>query len=208
MRMCKMTPIERFDSLSALVMKNPDADLSGFRPLSSFQIQVEYAGSGSISKHDVLRVFDIISALQCFDQVMHEIIRTENRLYMLGDRSVFRLMTIGSEEVNECTDVCRSLEVLALLGLIYRFSVARKFDYCEGGMVQIRLNSWGRHLADMHDLVDSPRSKSLYGDWYDILSKRKIEYERVVCLCNSHNRPLDVHAIHKMNDVLPIPIVT
>ncbi len=136
---------------------------------------------------------------------------TYTHIYILGDGTIFNFLKkeIIYNGINKI-DKSYYLEIICTMGLSYRFNVAKKFGYNDTGIMQLRLNGWGRdYCTKKENIVDYNKIKDdIYKYWFKIIYKHKSEYINLVTLCDSIERPLEVGKIHDINNVLPIKLVT
>lgn len=208
MLLTDLNPIERLKTLPLLFPEVGQGAPATLSPLSSTELKNQELLKADLSQ--VEEYVEIVTILYAIDRVFSEIIGYQNGIYILGDTSIGSILNkqfLNSEKYTS-SEVSSRLEVLAIIGLIYRFNVARKFGYPERGVMQLRLNSWGKHFFISHQLDKSPYFDKLFSSLANEITQHKEKYEQLISLCNSAARPLRVQEIHSFNSTLPLTVVT
>ncbi|MFH1284605.1 MAG: hypothetical protein ABIH78_03395 [Candidatus Peregrinibacteria bacterium] len=188
-------------------MNNKDlTTLSGLCPLSDIE------KNNIESKKVVPRTIrNILFAMNVLDELFTEITGFKRHIYILGDGTIWNFLAknILYKDINNI-DKSYYLEIMCTLGLSYRFNVAKKFGYSDTKVMQLRLNGWGRAYCFSEENIDDYQKlkEDMYKYWLPVISKYKSEYTDLVMMCDSTERPLEVEKIHKINEILPIKLVT
>lgn len=181
-------------------------DLKKLCPLSSVE-ELNINDNVKILK----KIRFLLLAMNILDEIFIEITGFERHIYILGDGTIFNFLdkNIFYEDIFSI-DKSYYLEIICTLGLSYRFNVAKKFGYSDTKIMQLRLNGWGRaYCLDKENSEDYIKLKvDLYNYWMPILEKYKETYIELTNYCDSLERPLNVEQIHKINEYVPIKIVT
>jgi hypothetical protein len=207
-----LNPLERFDVLAtaAAFELPPGCDLIRCcSPLSTIAINSGDSVLDDSSVQDCAKVLlGMVAALQSVELVSQEVLRCATHIYLLGDGTVAQILQqSGSGLIVSAADAGRYLEALSVLGLVYRFNVARKFGYPPSGLMQIRLNGWGGLLAQSKGLGEGQpfRLCSKYCD--PVFTEWRDAYLELIALCTS-SRPLQISEIHRLNSLVPMRVVT
>jgi hypothetical protein len=206
-KLANLSPPERLEVLQDQLTDCPEMLYSILCPLSSFDIEAERYELPTTTK-SLSPFLNILAVLDCFDRVFRNLFNFNVHIYLLGDNTVFNLFHYGGPTDILDNDLMKQLELLATIGLIYRFNVAKKFGYAERDIVQLRINSWGRFVVEIRDLQTLPFLPELSSQLYKVLSKYKQDYEAILKICNSSERPLEDSLIHSINSRIPLPVVT
>ena len=211
-----LSPLERFNALSLLTHSSEFSEqeatepLFQLSPLSTLQVPDDREAT-VVDNEFTQSMLEIISALCVVDVLFEELFDYRKHVYVLRDDSIVTLLRAGAEGVvssllSERLPVI--LEILATIGLIYRFSVAPKFGYFERQVMQLRLNSWGRALVEARQLEERPHYLALSAHWCEVFNQHTDAYRELLDLCNNDARPLQTKHIIQLNAAVPVKIVT
>lgn len=212
-----ISPLERFKYVTELLAAEGETSgslrqsLRPLRPLSEQKVQpakLELQALGWTARESS-PLTRCICALLAVDTVFQDLFNFRKHVYLLGDDAVANLLN-GNEPTNfpALANWSWLLEVLGTIGLIYRFNVAAKFGYSPRGLMQFRLNGWGTIVAEQQRMDHSLIFARLLAHWRLEFGLRADEYRTLLHLCDRESRPLEVEAIHQLNDRVPIRIVT
>jgi hypothetical protein len=203
----ELSPLERFDAIIGMMDQGGVAEhlAKHLCPLSHVAVTVGVHET-SVKSELYHRYSALIAGLHAFDVAIEAETSYRGHAYLLGDDALAEFIPASSLESRQ--SLVAGLEVLSTVGLIYRFNVARKFGYPDRGLMQLRLNSWGRLLVETARLEDT----LIFGEIAStcrlkIVSHRR-RYEEIFSLCSSENRPLNIAQIHALNSVLPLQVVS
>ncbi len=202
-----LSPIERLAAAAVLLAQGADAAVA----LSPLTGEVPEVADVEVIGTTVAGTSfcAVVAVLDCFDAVAETVLGYKGHIYLLGDEQIPRLLRFYYLDADGPSLMpTTALEILALCGLIYRFNVARKFGYPARGIMQLRLNGWGRHLSECFNLRAMPTSEALTSYLADAIYPRRDDYWRLISLCVSDKRPLDVEEIRGINRSLPFSVVT
>lgn len=206
MSLSHLSPLERFDLLPALIsLSAKDSVVLPLAPTETFGDDVVEKAVGGMEVYN--RMLRILPALFAIDKVFEQSFGYGRHVYVLGEDQLDNLLGENGANRREITPSAQ-IEILSVVGLIYRFNVARKFGYPEHGVVQFRLNGWGRFLIEERRLDQGKDFAETFDRLNGLLSVQSKEYRELLELCNSEERPLKIERIHELNHSLPITFVT
>ncbi len=198
MKLADLSPIERMDYISR------PADLLRLAPLS----QIEAHKEGRLDRSTVDSLHRAIAALRALDLAVQQSLDYFGHAYLLGDDGLGLLLDRSDAAGVSGMGMGFLGECLSALGFLYRFNVAKKFGYPSRRLFQLRLNGWGRHLAELKELDQTEGFQRCLAYCRTELARRKRDYSTLVSLCNASARPLNVQEIHRINAGLDIKLVT
>lgn len=142
--------------------------------------------------------------LSSIDSVFEKLLAYKTHIYLLDDKTInsFFSKNFGISISN----IQKVLEMLQIIGLIYRFPAATKFGY--KNINQLRLNGWGRQFLSELEYTKSDFFKKCSVSLETEIERELSSYKYFIELCNSDERPLNLNDIHRLNSSLPISIVT
>jgi hypothetical protein len=208
-----LSPLERFDAVAdMLLVQEPQLTTSSMldklSPLATIKLRPGDVNPGPPG-FMALVITQIAAALFSFKRIMEDEVGFDKAspAYVLGDGAL-HLLT----QANQCgvsaaqhENFSRLVEGMNTLGFIYRFNVARKFGYEERGLMQIRLNGWGRYFVESRSIESHFIMAS---NLRDAILENADAYRLLFATCTASNRPLDITTIRKLNAIVPIPIVS
>ncbi len=204
-----LSPLERFRSLQHIIEQDYDDQLLKLCPLYFLTTNPEDRNV-DFSYNSLKPFILIVMALHSFDKAVYSTFNYDKHIYILGDETINYLVKEANliQHIENKLELKQYLEIITTIGFIYRFNVARKFGYAERSVMQLRLNSWGRYLVELYDFESSDFFKKSFSNLSSMLKMHKNDYELIMKLCNSSERPLNVSEIHKINMKIPVPVVT
>ncbi len=206
MSLSHLSPLERFDLLPALIsLSSKDSVVLPLAPTETFDDDVVAKAVGGMEVYN--RMLRVLPALFAVDKVFEQSFGYGRHVYVLGEDQLDNLLAEDGTNRREIPPSAQ-IEILSVVGLIYRFNVARKFGYPEHGVVQFRLNGWGRFLVEERRLDHGKDFAETFDRLSALLSGQSEKYRELLELCNSDERPLNVQRIHELNRSLPITFVT
>jgi hypothetical protein len=203
-----ISPLERFALVSDWLRANGPGVLAALSPLS-FLAAAPMPRRTAASQVDRSLV-RVVAVLAAFEDASQRVLGPFDSIYLLGDEQVARLsVDVGlTEPLGDTPGPRVLLESLSTLGLLYRFNAARKFGYSDRGVVQLRLNSWGRRLSEYLRLERSREYRLLADGCAHALVAHEDAYRELLRLCRARTRPLNVAVIHRLNATVPYSVVT
>lgn len=208
MLLSDLNPIERFDQVPAFVGRRTHLAAELWLPLAPLASLPTTAHVGDWAERelqDQMRL--ILLALHAVDAVFEREFDYHRHVYIVGEEQLVGLVGPNALKHFDVSTTAQ-LEILSVIGLIYRFNVARKFGYSDRGVLQFRLNGWGRALVEDRNLVQGERFSALFARLANTILAFESEYQEILTLCNAESRPLDTKRIHTLNQILPIKIAT
>lgn len=201
MNLLKLKDIDPIARLVALG-KLPDEEklLFGLRPLEQ-EVVSEFSEEVNLTFTSLSKILAILHTLDVSFELASG---SGSHVYLLGDHSVSFLADFLGVRLPDSSELPKCLDVLSSLGLIYRFSVARKFGYNDAKTNQLRINGWGREflLAYPNEVLEVEKLNRMTS-----LIQKNPSYFRVFKLVSSDLRPLPTAEIHDLNESLPFAIV-
>lgn len=149
----------------------------------------------------------ILEVLFLIDKAFEKILGYKKHLYLLNYESlIFFMDKIVEIDFDYKKNIELYLESLSVLGLIYHFTVAKKFGYKSPKIMQFRLNGWGRDFCLNYSNI---KIAQISIDKVEkIIDDNQDDFNELLKLCNSSERPLNIDKIHAYNKKLPFSIVS
>jgi len=148
--------------------------------------------------------------LQCFEDVLLRATGHAGRVYVLGDEAVAKVIGLAKDGIVSVghEHMRPMIELVSHLGLVYRFDVARKFGYRCFGLSQCRTSSWGARLLEEEDVIDLVERQRCIAALREVVLPHTEHYCEILRLCSSGQRPLKIDMLHRLNSLVPYPVVT
>lgn len=201
------TPIERLTAISSLLHGQGEFIdiLSKLCPLSTISWEkISNSEGPPKSIHDLFARY--LSTLYAVDCSFEKLLGYAHHIYILGDKTIPSLWNNYSS-----TDHMEKLyipELLSTSGMIYRFNVAKKFGYEVNGLMQLRLNGWGRHAIEQFEITNSIIYKGIKKNIEHKINENIDSYKELIGLLSAPHRPLETDRIHYLNKNVAFPIVS
>lgn len=205
-KLADASPIERLGALAALIGDRAYGQaLARLAPLDNTEMEVPIGLSLPCSESSLLR---ILQALHVVDKGFETILGYFGHVYILGDNTLFEVFESLLGTTPHAASNRDLLGSLATIGLIYRFNAALKFGYPSRGVMQLRLNGWGRDAVETLNSQQDPIYPKLTKRCATVLRASVKEYQELLALCSSTIRPLNIARIAVLNSTLALKIVT
>jgi len=201
------TPIERLTAISCLLHSQKETVdiLSKLCPLST--ISWEEISNNEGSKKGIHDLFSRhLSTLYAVDCAFEKFLGYAHHIYILGDKTI-PLLWDNSSSTNHMDNLYIP-ELLSTSGMIYRFNVAKKFGYEINGLMQLRLNGWGRHAIEQFEIINTIIYKEIKSNVEHKINENIESYKELIGLLSAPHRPLQTDRIHYLNKNVAFPIVS
>ena len=144
----------------------------------------------------------IILGLGSFDIAFTQATGYSGHIYIVCPPGVARLLDKLGLGIREPLYLETLLQALATIGLLFAFDLASKYDYGQRGMLQVRLNGWGRIVlteldgTELHTCVEKCLS---------LMGSHMKQYTRLLDLLAGieQGRPTEIDSLNRS---VPIPI--
>lgn len=121
----------------------------------------------------------VLVALKAFDDVIIKAVNRDYHYYVQDDLSIYNFLnlTLNFDKLDKLKE---ALIILDESKLIYRFTVAQKFNVSDLKIKQIRINSWGRSFVNLYCMdKNSVTYTTLYNSFFNCYVDNKKSYDKL-----------------------------
>jgi hypothetical protein len=146
------------------------------------------------------RLHRLMLALDSFDRAFRRMMSYTEHLYVVADpgvESIYRRLW-PNDPGQQTLGI--GLEILATLGLCFRFDIAHRYHYSERGLSQARINGWGRSVISADGAPANVRKLTA------LIRHHNDQYRELIQLLRRDAPNLNGE-LERANARVPIPIV-
>jgi hypothetical protein len=199
------TPLEQICRLSRVMEEKQLTVLDVAGPEFTYGPQLRDVAGGCPVHADFVRV---LVCLRDFELAIRAALSPRCQVYLLGVENIRRLSpdTFRGVEPKKLSALCSTLYSF---GLIYRFPCAVKFQYPPADVAQLRVSGWGVAACScLPEPVPEEETRQRQLCLEQTFRAHAAEYGKLISACDSSRRPLETDLIHRLNEFVPLPVVT